>query len=100
MNKIVKVANRYYFNCPGCQEVHCIDDSWQFNHNYENPTIQPSILVNGNPQYHCPGHSFVKDGKIQFLSDCEHDLKDTIVDLPEYLGEDIDCPEGVIKEYE
>lgn len=35
-----------------------------------------------NPESRC--HSYVRDGKIEFLGDCFHDLKNTTVELPEY----------------
>lgn len=73
----------------------------------ERPTIAPSILVkgsrftaNGQKQYdewragriECPSefesepaccHSFVTDGKIQFLADCTHELAGKTVPLPD-----------------
>lgn len=70
---------RYGFFCPGCNCSHSFNDSWQFNGDFNNPTISPSILVTGEKR--C--HSFVKDGKIKFLSDCDHELKGQTVDLPE-----------------
>lgn len=56
--------------------------AWGFNDDLERPTLTPSVLVNGirgtsteewnrrNPR--C--HTFVRDGRIKFLSDCEHEL--------------------------
>jgi hypothetical protein len=29
-------------------------------------------------------HSFVKEGMIEFLSDCTHDMKNKTVELPDY----------------
>jgi hypothetical protein len=54
----------------------------------EKPTFSPSMLVNANTPKHLKltrCHSFVRDGKIQFLSDCDHNLKGQTIDL-----EDID----------
>jgi hypothetical protein len=100
------------FWCPGCHDVHVIDRSWSFNDDLENPTIQPSVLVQsghytegfvpGSPcwcsfneehrdepsKFHCYRcHSFVTDGEIQFLNDCSHDLAGKTVPLPEYKEE-------------
>jgi Family of unknown function (DUF6527) len=90
------------FNCPGCLEPHGIPTSdgdsphirgrgWQFNGDLERPTLSPSILVHGHqdgsPEYgirktpRC--HSYVKDGRIRFLDDCEHELRGQTVELPE-----------------
>src|SRR3546814_5434913 len=64
---------------------------WGYNGNPESPTFTPSILVsyngpdagrNGAPPAIC--HSFVTDGRIQFLGDCTHALASQTVDLPEF----------------
>jgi hypothetical protein len=48
----------------------------------ESPTFTPSILCNKDaPEVRC--HSFVVNGRIQFLGDCFHFLKGQTVDLPE-----------------
>jgi hypothetical protein len=49
------------------------------------PTFEPSILISiGNgpdaPRLVC--HSFVREGKIQFLGDCTHELAGQTVPLP------------------
>jgi len=67
--------------CPGCNEVHVLDTRWTFNGNYDAPTFQPSLLVAANePARRC--HSFITDGKIQFLGDSYHALKGQTVELP------------------
>ena len=83
------------FICPGCKSSHHIPtgeapNAWGWNRSYENPTFTPSILVNGNPSFHNPTaprcHSYVTDGKIQFLSDCTHHLSGQTIpmeDIPE-----------------
>lgn len=99
------------FWCPGCKEYHAIHIDrpehpvWGFNGNYEDPTFTPSILVkSGHYAAHAKGddcwcnwaekhpdepapfkccicHSFVTDGKIQYLSDCTHALAGQTVDM-------------------
>lgn len=87
-------------------------NSWTFNGSDDLPTFSPSVLVTSGhfSAHHKPGspcwctynaehlpenpnervfkcvrcHSFVRDGKIQFLGDCSHELKGQTVDLPEY----------------
>lgn len=69
------------------------------------PTFTPSILVqtghfvqpegkhcdrSGDPEWPCDCvccHSFVTDGRIQFLSDCTHALAGQTVDLPDLTEE-------------
>jgi hypothetical protein len=99
--------NRYLFYCEGCEMLHGPTDSWTFNGDFEKPTFSPSILVkgtemtekgtadyeawsaagypdrNGEPFESVPTicHSFVTDGKIQFLNDCTHELAGQTVAL-------------------
>jgi hypothetical protein len=52
---------------------------WGFNGNLDAPTFTPSLMVNQGHSSQC--HSFLTDGKIQFLSDCNHALAGQTVDL-------------------
>ncbi len=86
MSKIKKIPVnesecQYQFLCPACNETHSINQSWEFDGDYESPTISPSIRVNGfafNPSE--PGsvpsicHSWISKGKIKFFEDCTHKL--------------------------
>jgi hypothetical protein len=73
------------FMCPGCKRYHGVyvtkehPVNWDFNGDYDKPTINPSILVTMPNTGTC--HSFIKDGKIQFLNDCYHTLAGQTVDL-------------------
>lgn len=95
------------FQCPGCGKDHCLPikgpGAWGFNGDASKPTLTPSILANGvkvkiGPDGKWDGefergpdgeplpsvcHSFVTDGRIQFLMDCNHSLAGQTVDLPE-----------------
>jgi hypothetical protein len=80
--------NNIFFWCPGCNESHNVriegEHKWEYNQNVDKPTFYPSVLVScsgGIPTARC--HSFVKDGQIQFLTDCTHELAGQTVDLPE-----------------
>ena len=75
----------YCFYCPGCRCYHAVHVEghnastgarWGFNGNLEAPTFTPSILVNPQLPSGTKGrcHSFVTDGRIQFLGDSGHDL--------------------------
>jgi hypothetical protein len=82
-------VHRYFIQCPGCKEEHQFNDGWKFNGDMENPTFSPSLLVQGGrgfgdayEDFRC--HSFIRDGRIQFLNDCTHHLKGQTVDLPNY----------------
>jgi hypothetical protein len=80
---------------------------WAWNGSIESPTLSPSVLVRSG--HYAPGqkpgscwctyneehaddpapfscaicHSFVKDGAIEFLSDCTHALAGQTVPLPQ-----------------
>ena len=55
---------------------------WQFNGDNENPTISPSVMVTyRGDDKNTICHSFIRNGKIEFLSDCTHDLAGKIVDM-------------------
>lgn len=109
MNWDGKGTKAWRFFCPGCGEHHApIEGRWGFNGDYERPTFTPSILVRGTKltelgeQQHlawidagCPKtdqvldhvntvcHSFVTDGRIQFLNDCTHALAGQTIELPD-----------------
>ena len=58
--------------------------SWNWNKDYECPTVSPTIRLihTGNRV----DHLFIRDGKIPYLTDCTHDLAGTtvaMVDFPE-----------------
>lgn len=82
------------FTCPGCNREHALNidplqqgPAWTFDGNMALPTITPSILCRygfnkaTGTNHVC--HSFVTDGRIQFLGDCTHALAGQTIDLPE-----------------
>lgn len=93
-------GGRLLFYCPGCESAHIVrvvgdeHPRWGYNDNPDRPTFTPSILVTYNgpdadtrdadgdraPSRIC--HSFVTDGRIQFLGDSSHELAAQTVDLP------------------
>jgi hypothetical protein len=91
---------RVGFRCPGCKETHVIPvepgggSCWTFNGDYDRPTFSPSILVRWFEPSDDPAefddtaedkqlvcHSFVRDGQIEFLTDCTHALAGKTVPL-------------------
>jgi hypothetical protein len=70
----------YAFWCPGCNDVHVINEKWEFDDNYDEPTIFPSILV----EYGATGarcHLFVEKGYMRFLADTTHELTEQTVPM-------------------
>jgi hypothetical protein len=103
-------GNMVAFYCPGCGESHAIDRT-RWTVDIESETISPSVLLHENwrmpkdwdyekapkdengellkqengkilgaiKSYRC--HSFVRNGKIQYLNDCTHELAGKTVDM-------------------
>lgn len=80
------------FWCPGCDEPHgCWTGKpnertgarWTWNGDLIKPTFSPSLLLTGhssNSQERVC-HSFVRDGRIEFLSDCSHAFAGKTVEM-------------------
>lgn len=90
-------GGRVMFWCPGCDGAHQVGigegsgPRWGYNGNPDAPTFTPSVNVtyngpdagvDGAPPAIC--HSFVTDGRIQFLGDCTHALAGQTVELPDW----------------
>lgn len=108
----VKVSHaengRISFWCPGCDRAHTVETGpgrWDWNSSKTAPTFTPSVLVHyrhweppvtpenleafkAEPweqhQVDVICHSFVTDGRIQFLGDSTHSLAGHTVDLPNW----------------
>jgi len=73
----------YLFYCPACKRVHMFTvPECTFNNNLEKPTVGQSILVFANTTEQVRCHSTIKDGKITYRNDSEHNMKGKTVDLP------------------
>jgi hypothetical protein len=89
MGKKIQVLRRqdgeiglYMFYCPGCKENHAYTkDKWSYNGDEEKPTFSPSLLY---PDKKVRCHLFLTDGKIQYLSDCGHELAGQTIDVPDW----------------
>lgn len=118
MAKAKIIDGHVFIHCPGCKRRHAlnIDPSngkpcWTFNGDLEKPTFAPSLVettghhVSGQPQppncRYCDYaategrktfcgrcHSFIRDGMIEFLSDCTHEMAGQTVPLPDW--DDVD----------
>jgi hypothetical protein len=102
-------ATHVMLHCPGpfwCRIIPVIlkgtragTGCWTWNGDIEKPTLRPSLKTCGpkatdeqmnriraGENLHIPDtvcHSWIKDGKIQFLPDCTHDLAGQTLDLLE-----------------
>ena len=85
---------RYFiYKCPGCKDLHVIPLDgklkWTYNEDINNPSINPSVL--GERKTRKDGkwvilkcHHFLRNGKIQFLTDCTHELAGKTVPPSKY----------------
>ncbi len=77
--------------CPGCDSPHVYDERWTFNGDQDAPTFTPSYLATSTfGDKHEPRrcHSYLKDGKLQFLPDCTHELAGKTVDLSAHFDDE------------
>jgi hypothetical protein len=101
MTKLYETEGKlnWSFYCPGCKCHHGISTiephAWSFNGDIDRPTFSPSLRVQSGPKcdpithLRIPGepdqvcHSFIKNGMIQFLGDCTHELAGQTVEIPD-----------------
>jgi hypothetical protein len=80
-NSAGEKENKYMFYCEGCKQNHSFDERWTFNGDIVKPTFTPSLLYNASVPNRPTCHSYVTDGKIQYLNDCTHTLAGQTIDL-------------------
>ena len=90
----------YLVECPACTaagfgsahlfSVKMGDGSpgWSFNGDFDRPTFSPSMLARTRSNGRAPVemfvcHSFVRNGQIEYLGDCTHEMAGKTIDLPE-----------------
>lgn len=102
-------GDRLTWWCPGCNEAHQVavgPGGWTWDGNAEAPTFSPSVLVGGVVRWTAAQyadaeakrargepwpeptprvcHSFVRGGRMEFLSDCTHALAGQTVPIPDW----------------
>jgi hypothetical protein len=97
--KVIENSTHWHFICPATGDVVSIpkNDRWTYNGDSDRPTFEPSInKIEGRPgQSHAEmyadphgpasrNHFFVRDGQIQYLADCTHQLKSTTVQIEDF----------------
>ena len=92
-----------YVWCPACDTLTALPipgedgtlpqhgrDHWEWDGDLERPTLTPSILQH-QTEVSPLCHSFLRDGRWQFLGDCTHHLAGQTVDM-------VPLPDWVVKE--
>jgi len=94
--KFKKTSEGYGFWCEGCKLPHFIavdipnevtNAQWDVSWNLGEPTAKPSILVTfpwGDPPVNNVCHSYITEGKIEYLTDCTHHLAGQTIELPNF----------------
>lgn len=90
MEKCDGKEGMFLFWCPGCQCTHYVwtknegypHPIWEFNGDTDKPTVSPSIKVEYPTKDKVEVcHSFIRNGEIEYLSDCTHDLAGSTVGM-------------------
>lgn len=83
-----EIGMRHYYWCPGCKTLHGIainphkqdnGAGWTFAGTLECPSYEPSQKSDFGDKRVC--HTFIRNGQIQFLDDCTHELKGQTVPM-------------------
>lgn len=96
----------YLFYCEGCEcdhgfrtkswpmpkglsrdEQKLFQSNWTFNGDMSKPTLSPSLHVHIQPtgkKRYTQCHSFIKNGNMNYLTDCRHELKGIEIEIPDY----------------
>lgn len=101
MAKILKLRGlndeqKLLFMCPGCNCYHMFDARWTWNGDVNRPTFSPSLAVFMGTDRQC--HSFVRDGRIEFLADSRHRLAGQIVEMLEEPDDDVSGDNKVLSD--
>lgn len=86
MAKVFKLENLLLIYSPADNTHVPFDSRWTFNGDYEKPTFRPSMLLDAGILGK-RSHFYVTNGKIQYLSDCEHSMAGKTIDM-------VDCKYG------
>lgn len=77
----------WLWHCPGCNAIHQCDSRWTFNGDVLKPTFRASCLVDechrrDGTRTRC--HSYVTDGRVEFLNDSTNGAAGKTMDLPDW----------------
>jgi hypothetical protein len=113
----LETNGRASFMCPGCVQSHTVrvsgENAWQWNGDVDAFTLQPSVLFQSghfdpyrrqdkpcwctynaeHPDDPAPFkcvrcHSFITDGRIQFLGDSTHEKANQTVEIPDWENDE------------
>lgn len=77
--------------CPGCESYHGVSpEKHTWNGSMDKPTFTPSLLCSAPTHTPPKCHSYITDGIIDYLSDCEHHLAGKKVPLPDFPDDELE----------
>lgn len=90
---VSNIVDEWRWFCTGCGFEHgfLMDGRWSFDGNEDSPTFSPSLLLKKENGWEYTCHTFVKNGMIEYLSDCGHHLAGQTIEMTEFP----DLPEKV-----
>lgn len=87
---------KYTFWCPGCNDLHVLDDEYTVSGPAENPTIKPAVYEWDD---HIICHVSIYRGKLRYLPDTSHELSEQTVPMcpvPVWMEDEVETfPEEV-----
>lgn len=95
MPKIIELEEGFFiYQCPACDESHFFQvaprlPAWQWNSDFEKPSVSPSVKVSGGAagaNHVC--HFFITDGKISYCQDSTHYFAGASVEIPDWNAAD------------
>jgi hypothetical protein len=94
MSKVYESATHWTVECPASGHIEIPKDGrWIFNGDYERPSFHPSVNetrgkvdqtlaeMASDPNV-WRNHVFIRDGHIEYLSDCTHEFAGRTVEIP------------------
>lgn len=82
MSKVVILDNLLLVKDVATGQYMPFDNGWEFNGDFEKPTFSPSMRCNYG--HGLITHCFVRNGKIEYLSDCTHEMAGKTVDCMDF----------------
>lgn len=83
--KLRRGVQGMFHYCPGCEEAHCLFDSWTHDANLDAPTYSPSFKhsMSGDDGRKWTCHYVLTAGVLNFCTDSDHGLAGQNVPLPD-----------------
>lgn len=88
--RVVENSAYWIINSPATDKILIPKDKgWTFNGDFERPTFSPSVLERKHPRdgHEWINHVFIRDGMIEYLPDCTHEMAGSTVEIPAWTDD-------------